>query len=295
MTTAIRQVSDEQTQDEPAASTARLAAQLQGYATLLAARLASLSGRTGSPAAPLMAELATAVEQLQMAEAALRAQSDGGESVTAALLSVQQELQALCDLVPDAYLVTDATGVIQTANAATSALVGYARTYVIGKPLHILLDASDADAVRDVMDLLGQARDGCVQSRLLRFRPHRSGAPRQVEVRAAARQDAAGTVTGYRWLLRDVTGERATAAALADLQATQAQALRTRTMELEAVVRMQKEMRALDQAARTRLLHDSIQALQHGAEPGALLAHVLATLQDQVTGPSVPTAPATAD
>jgi PAS domain S-box-containing protein len=295
MTTLHRPEPAVPTPDEPAWSAVHLAAQLQSYATFLAARLAALRTRTDPAVLPLVAELATAVEQLEVADAALRAQRNGCAAATAALATVQQELQTICDFLPDAYLVTDTAGVVREANPATSALVGYARTYVLGKPLHILLDASDADAVRDVMDLLGQARDGCVQSRLLRFRPHRSGAPRQVEVRAAARQDAAGTVTGYRWLLRDVTGERATAAALADLQATQAQALRTRTMELEAVVRMQKEMRALDQAARTRLLHDSIQALQHGAEPGALLAHVLATLQDQVTGPSVPTAPATAD
>src|SRR3712207_7685241 len=53
---------------------------------------------------------------------ALRVQHDGA-AVTAVLQAAQQELQALRDLVPDAYLVTDGAGVIEQANANTSQLV----------------------------------------------------------------------------------------------------------------------------------------------------------------------------
>src|SRR5215218_10331325 len=102
MTTHPRPAQAAPASRDPAPSADRLAAQVQSYATLLAGRLAALRRRTDPAVAPLVAELTTAVEQLAVAEAALRAQRDGSAAVTAALATVQQELQTICDFLPDA-------------------------------------------------------------------------------------------------------------------------------------------------------------------------------------------------
>jgi PAS domain S-box-containing protein len=242
-------------------------------------------------------ELITAAEVLRTSQQAFQAQAAALAAVEAQLAAARRDEQALVDLSPDACLVTDITGRIQAANLATSTLVGYARTYVVGKPLDALLDPCDSAVFATKLRELQQTTDDRPQTWELQLRPRRTGPPRQATIRVAPIRDATGACTGYRWLLRDVTDERATAAALAQLRATQAQQLRTRTMELEAVVRMQQEARALDQAALAQLLHNSTQALQHGAASGALLAHVLSSLQAHLAGQAMVTdaAPAPAD
>jgi PAS domain S-box-containing protein len=235
-------------------------------------------------------ELTTAIETLRTSQAALQAQASALADIENQLAAARRQEQAWFEFCPDACLVTDAAGVIQAANLATSALVGYARTYVVGKPLDTLLDPCDCPVFATKLRELQQNTDDHPQTWALQLRPLRTNPPRQARIRVAPIRDASGVLVGFRWLLRDVTEERATAAALADLQAHQAQQLRTRTMELEAVVRMQAATRALDQAALQQLVHDSIQARQHGAQPGALLADILTTLQAQVAGQTMVTA-----
>jgi PAS domain S-box-containing protein len=248
---------------------------------------------TAAPPALTMAvdELTTAAEALRASQAALQAQARALAASQEQLETARRHEQAWFDLCPDVCLVTDATGRIQAANLATSALVGYARSYILGKPLPVLLDPSDSAVFATKLLELQQTTDDRPQTWELQLRPRRTGPPRQATIRVAPIRDATGACTGYRWLLRDVTEARTTAAALADLQAHQAQQLRTRTMELEAVVRMQQEVRALDQAALTTLLHDSTQALQQGAAPGGLLAHLLRSLQAHLAGQTMVTAP----
>jgi PAS domain S-box-containing protein len=165
--------------------------------------------------------------------------------------------EGLVDFLPDAYLVTDRDGVILEANAAVSALVGYARTYVRGKPLTALLPPAAVPAVLQQLQQLQQAppaprdRPRSFESQL---RAHRRGPPPTVRIWLAPRRDAAGTLVGWRWLLRDVTTETTQAAQLAEVDAAHAQALRTRTMELEATVRLlQAELAALRAAAATTM------------------------------------------
>jgi PAS domain S-box-containing protein len=162
--------------------------------------------------------------------------------------------EGLVDFLPDAYLVTDPAGVILEANAAVSALVGSARTYVRGKPLTALFQPAAVPAVLQHLQQLQQAPRADVRSFESQLRAHRRGPPPMVRIWVAPVRDAAGTLMGWRWLLRDVSTESAQAAQLAEVEAAHAQALRTRTMELEATVRLlQAELAALRAAAATTM------------------------------------------
>ena len=151
---------------------------------------------------------------------------------------VRDEYRELLDFLPDVYLVTDAAGVIREANRAVSALIGYARLYAIGKPLLSLVHPPDSAAVQARLARAVARPDARVVTFATRFRVRRRGAPVDVRVWLAPIRDAAGALVGLRWLVRDVTAETRTAALLRDAEATHARDLRTRTMELEATVRM---------------------------------------------------------
>ncbi len=268
---------------------------LGDYNTRLTERVNFLGLRTQSSCGAVSPTLSLAMEELIAATEELRAADEELQAQAVALTDAQSQVeesrrhfQELFDFAPDAYLVTDPAGVIQEANQATSALVGYARTYVLGKPLSALLDPGATAMFATKLTALRQSTDERPQTWELTLRPRRTGSPVVTSARVAPIRTGDGTLTGFRWLLRDMTEQRATAAALVEMQATQAQQLRTRTMELEAVLRIHEESRTLDQAALHTLVRDTIQSLQHGAEPGALLAHVLATIQVQLDGRPLP-------
>lgn len=66
--------------------------------------------------------------------------------------------EALFDLAPDGYVVTDLKGTIKAANRAFETISGRVERYLIGKPLPVLVDAGDRRRLRRIM--LAVARDG---------------------------------------------------------------------------------------------------------------------------------------
>jgi PAS domain S-box-containing protein len=228
--------------------TARLAQRLQ----FLGLQVQRLGPSAGSILHTALDELIAAAAYLRDAETALAASDAQLAAAQDAVAAAQRDQQALFAIIPDAYLVTDAAGIIHEANHAVSALVGYARTYVLGKPLAALVHLDAADTFHTRFHDVQTAAEDRLWEWELPLRARYPNAATQVVVRVAPVRDQAGMRTGYRWLLRDVTVEKATAAALQRLEAEQAQTLRTRTMELEAIVRMKDAALAQEQAARAR-------------------------------------------
>jgi PAS domain S-box-containing protein len=190
-------------------------------------------------------EISAAIESLRAAYEELRLQGEQLLLSQRTLEEARREYQELFDFAPDAYIVTDAEGIIRRANSAVSALVGYARRYVIGKPLVTLVHPSASRRfLLNLQRLQTGAGDGVEEWEML-FRARRREPPIDVAVRVAPMRDRGGTLTGLLWLLRDITRQKAQAAHWADQEHRHAQELRTRTMELEAIVRMQAtELRA---------------------------------------------------
>ena len=242
-------------------------------------------------AEPLLSQVAEAkavMEALHASEEALRLQGAHVAEAQSALEREQRRHQELFDFLPDAGFVTDAKGVVQEANHAVSSLIGYARGYLRGKPLAALVHPEDGALFAAQLDRLRKAASDRVQAFALRLRARRTGAPVQTRVRVAPLRDGTGTLAGLRWLLRDVTAEAATTERLRTLEAAHAAELRTRTMELEAVVRMQAAQLTDTERTQTelrRIAAEARQSLQHGAEPRALLAHVLDALARAGVGP----------
>ncbi len=94
---------------------------------------------------------------------------------------------------------------------------------------------------------LVQARAaGGVQTFEVRLRPKRRDALRTARIWLGAIHDATGALLGVHWLVRDITDEAELAERLRTQEAVYVQELRTRTMELEATVRLlQAELTAL--------------------------------------------------
>lgn len=220
--------------------------------------------------------------------AALAALAAAQQEVVAAA-AVRAHATAVLDLLPDTCLVTDGAGHIHEANRATSSLIGYARRYVLGKPLGALVAPEGQASFAQLLVSLAPAPAARHSSLTLPLRPRRSAAALIVRVWVRPVVGVAGLERGLLWLLRDVTTETATAATYAQLQADQARQLRTRTMELEAVLRMRDATLAAERTTVAALL---AQASATTADPPAtVLARLVAGLQHLVTSraPLAPT------
>ena len=158
--------------------------------------------------------------------------------------TAERRYAELCDLLPDALLLTDPAGRILEANAAFSRLIGYARGYARGKPITTVIDPSSVALVRQRLE---RARDGGgVQTFETRLRPLRQRSVRTARIWLRPVRDVNDAFFGLHWLVRDITVEAEVAERLRTLEAAHAQELRTRTMELEATVRLlQVELTAL--------------------------------------------------
>lgn len=230
----------------------------------------------GVPAA--LTELAAALEALAAAQ-----------QVAAAATELQMRATAVLDLLPDACLLTDPTGIIHETNRATSSLIGFARRYAVGKPLGGFVAPTGQDALARTLATLSAHPTPAARPTTLTlpFRPTTTSPERTVRVWVRPLAGVGGLPQARLWLLRDISSETNLATAYAQLQADQAQQLRTRTMELEAVLRMRD---ATLVAERTALATLVAHATAPTAEPPAtVLAQLVAGLQqlllDRTTEP----------
>jgi PAS domain S-box-containing protein len=117
------------------------------------------------------------------------------------LLSARDMLR----FVPDGYLVTDLHGLIVETNTAAATLLGGRPEFLLGKPLPMFFAADQwQDFYRRLLKTLPGA--GAQEWEVV-LQPPR-GKIRQVRLTAAGFRDAGGRLTGYRWLLHDVTPAR---------------------------------------------------------------------------------------
>ena len=102
-----------------------------------------------------LAELSTALEELQVANEALQTQVD---EMTASRMSAENAFSTMAEFVealPIAAVWTDHAGVIENANEAASQLLNVGKPHLVGKPL--LLFTTDRAALFGALQCLSEA------------------------------------------------------------------------------------------------------------------------------------------
>ncbi|MBI3941792.1 MAG: GAF domain-containing protein [Chloroflexi bacterium] len=144
-------------------------------------------------------ELSVSLEELQVAQQEL-----------AHFVTTSQEIQRYKDLfysAPDGYVITDTAGIILEVNRAAAALLGRDQAYLLGKPLASYVILQDRREFRDHLAALNREPTPFTAGLRMRLRP-KHGSALVVAARATPAFDKDNTLTGFRWILRDIT-ERA--------------------------------------------------------------------------------------
>jgi PAS domain S-box-containing protein len=185
---------------------------------LLTERSAALAKRP-PPAADLLAELRERETELTHVHAELRREH---EQLLQARRFLERERARYADLFdssPEAYIETDAHGVMREANRATATLLAHPQEQLIGKLLIAFVARGDTRAFRRHLLALGGPEGG--RTFQVRMRP-RGGAP----FLAAASVRAVPGTGSHRWMLRPTAAPTSVEARLVETIALAARELR---------------------------------------------------------------------
>ncbi len=165
--------------------------------------------RTDAPPLPQERQLQDTIEELRVTEeellaanAELRSANERMHLLGAAADAERRRYQSLFDLAPDGYLVTDAEGTIQTANAAAGAMLECDPATLAGKPLPLFLPPGSLGQCRRMLEDI-RAGEGARQwETVMLTGGHRTFA---AALHATAERGEAGEPLTLRWLVRDVS------------------------------------------------------------------------------------------
>lgn len=149
--------------------------------------------------------LASTLEELRVSEEELRSQAD---TLAESRSDLETELRRYRDLfqqAPDAYLATDADGVIREVNEAAAILLGARTEYLAGKPLAVFIHEEERRTFRQHL-----AR-ACVARKLAGWQLRlvsRGGATLRLEASVSAVPESDGA-TELRWILREAAARPA--------------------------------------------------------------------------------------
>jgi PAS domain S-box-containing protein len=173
-------------------------AQLHSELTTLRSRLAELENSE-----------AIAIEELRHTVAQLQAVEEQVHQQHTELVETRQQVEmerahytALFDLAPDAYLVTNAAGVIQEANRAAVALLAISPEVLVGKPLLLWIAKEDRLAFHTQLSRLTQEQQ--IHDWELWLQPQQ-GSVFPVSITVAVRQHPQEQQPVLYWLLRNLT------------------------------------------------------------------------------------------
>jgi PAS domain S-box-containing protein len=208
-------------------------------------RVRELTNGHGSPPEEVE-HLHATLEELRVAEEELRQQN---EELTAAQLQVEAErrrYQELFDLAPDAYVVTNLSGMISEANRSASRLFGIAPQFLSGKALAAYINAEDRPRFRSLLQDRGQSRTRTAPFKLRARQGHRLYA----ELTYSLVEDPEGKPEGFRWLIRDVTEQERLARQIRTLNTELESRVAERTADLRAAQHLSDDLFHREQAAR---------------------------------------------
>jgi PAS domain S-box-containing protein len=205
--------------------------------------------------AEAIAELGTTLEELQVTTEELSEQNTELLATRQDLETERQRYQALFELAPDAYLVTDAKGVIQEVNCTSEVLFHLHRDLLVGKPLIVFAPPAERTFLRTKLAQLAevvdsaQAPDASDKTQDGRcFRPHhllqnwevqlqpREGQTFPAALSIYAKYDPdSKAITTIHWLIRDIGDRKRTEETLKQSNQQLETRVTQRTSELSQV------------------------------------------------------------
>jgi PAS domain S-box-containing protein len=148
-------------------------------------------------------ELLVAVEELRVAEDELRQQNEELTAAHAAMAEERRRYQHLFQYAPDAYLLTDLSGVIREANHSAAHLLGVQPRFLVGKTLVSFVSPEDRSRLRG--EISRWQSEPAAKSIELRLQP-RGGQTFDASLTlSVARGGARDKAFGFRWLVRDIS------------------------------------------------------------------------------------------
>jgi PAS domain S-box-containing protein len=149
----------------------------------------------------LIDELQSTLEALRIAGEELRLQNEELGHAKQQTEAAHQRYQDLFNWAPDGYLVTDTHGTIAEANQYAGSLLAVSPHRLEGKPLATFVVLGRRQDFRKQLAYLPQAQHG--QEWETTLQPQH-GPPFPAAITATAIHTA-GRISGFRWLLRDIT------------------------------------------------------------------------------------------
>ncbi|AFY83960.1 PAS domain-containing sensor histidine kinase [Oscillatoria acuminata] len=147
-------------------------------------------------------ELSTALEELHVATEELQEQNQQLLSTREEVEIERERYQQLFEEAPDPYLVTNALGVIEEANAAAEQLFNWRRPFLIAKPLAVFVVLEERSAFRSQLEQLKTV--GPLTEWEVQMLPRdRESFPAAISVSRV--QDIQGNPMGFRWLIRNIS------------------------------------------------------------------------------------------
>ncbi|MEA5505316.1 PAS domain S-box protein [Halotia wernerae UHCC 0503] len=144
-----------------------------------------------------IAEISISLEELHVSAEELQQQNEELVATRHLVEAERQRYQDLFNFAPDAYLVTDLTGIIQEANHAAAQLLNARQAFLIGKPLSVFIYQAERQKFWQMILRLRQQKQIRGQE-LWMF--HNNG-----DIDFPAEVTATITEDSLRWLLRDIS------------------------------------------------------------------------------------------
>jgi PAS domain S-box-containing protein len=199
----------------------------------------------------VLQDLSITLEELQVADEELRQQNEELALARQHAEAERQRYRELFDCAPDAYLVTDKTAIIQEANHAAARLLTVPKPRLCGKPFVLFVDRADLQAFYNHLTHLSQPAE--MASWEMQLRP-RHGLPLYVAVSVGIAPHAQGHAVVLRWLLRDISAQRA-----AQQQAQQAELAAQQSREqLRALATHLQRQQEEERRHIAREIHDEL-------------------------------------
>ncbi len=155
--------------------------------------------------AETLEELSVTLEALQETQADLTQRNAELVATFQLVEAEQRRYRELFEFAPDGYLVTDQQGKILAANRAASAMLNLSQTHLVNKVMTVFVVEADRRAFRRDLLLLQELER--LSERFVRLQPRENPAF-EAAMTVTSIYSTAGEVTGWRWLIRDITERR---------------------------------------------------------------------------------------